>query len=521
MEMKLASPGLHQHVLNTLYQDKRTGWLCDAVLRVGELSYHCHVAIIASSSLLLHSALSDLQVENTNELVTIVLAGWTAEEAELFMKQTYNQLDLSPPEADQLVKVESILSFKENVDTKYEPYDENTEGFTGPGLDDYNSDLDLDNIQSLEAPSPGVSNKPKLSKFRNKKKKGSSASSKLTEDSGSGVCQYCNKYYKHLRPHHLDKHLDIIREKENINSIYPQDCPFCGKFLLNRRFKGRHKCFKMSKTTVDYRLTRTPAGRERLEKMINEEVEERVNECQIKEETEFICHLCGIHCPSKSSLSNHLQMNCGNVCDICKEVLANKTEVKEHMFLVHKKIKTSFHNSNTELNFTCTQCPKRYATIHTLNNHIKKTHNQEVSKVQCGDCGNLFSSGAALRKHASLHRPPELPCPICGKLFHNKTYLMRHANSVHAEAEDKKYKCEVCGKGFTNKHALEGHHNWHYNLKPFQCRWCERNYQNQSNCNAHERKSHKTEYQATLTKGNRRIQVEPGKEKYISSQIQM
>ena len=47
---------------------------------------------------------------------------------------------------------------------------------------------------------------------------------------------------------------------------------------------------------------------------------------------------------------------------------------------------------------------------------------------------------AALRKHTSLHRPPELPCPICGKLFHNQTYLMRHANSVHAEAEDKKYK---------------------------------------------------------------------------------
>ena len=60
--------------------------------------------------------------------------------------------------------------------------------------------------------------------------------------------------------------------------------------------------------------------------------------------------------------------------------------------------------------------------------------------MQCPDCGNLFSSGAALRKHASLHKPPELPCPICGKLFHNQTYLMRHAASVHGDAEDKKYK---------------------------------------------------------------------------------
>ena len=50
----------------------------------------------------------------------------------------------------------------------------------------------------------------------------------------------------------------------------------------------------------------------------------------------------------------------------------------------------------------------------------------------------------------------------------------------------------------------------------FAFRWCERNYQNQSNCNAHERKSHKLEYQATLTKGNRRIQVEGSKDKYIA-----
>merc|ERR1719410_738698 len=133
--------------------------------------------------------------------------------------------------------------------------------------------------------------------MRSKKKKKSSVSNNLTEESGSGVCQYCNKYYKHLRPHHLDKHLEIIREKEKIHSIYPQNCPFCGKFLLNRRFKGRHKCFKMSKTIVDYRKARNNEGKEKLEKQINEELEERVNEAGGKneKETEFICHLCGVH----------------------------------------------------------------------------------------------------------------------------------------------------------------------------------------------------------------------------------
>ena len=158
----------------------------------------------------------------------------------------------------------------------------------------------------------------------------------------SGVCEYCNKHYKYLRSHHLDKHVDIIREKENIQSIYPQSCPFCGKGLKNRRDKGRHQCFMNSKTKIDYRAAKTSEGKEALNEKISQETDNTSE--GIKQETEFICHLCGIHCPSRASLTNHLQMNCGNVCEICKEILSNKSEVKKHMFEVHKKIKTTFHN---------------------------------------------------------------------------------------------------------------------------------------------------------------------------------
>lgn len=38
------------------------------------------------------------------------MAGWTPEEVELYLKQSYNQIDLILPE--DLVKVESVLSFK-------------------------------------------------------------------------------------------------------------------------------------------------------------------------------------------------------------------------------------------------------------------------------------------------------------------------------------------------------------------------------------------------------------------------
>ena len=93
---------------------------------------------------------------------------------------------------------------------------------------------------------------------------------------------------------------------------------------------------------LEHKPAKTSNGKVKQEKNISE-FDEKVDGTLVKDETEFICHLCGIHCPSKSSLTNHLQMNCGNVCEICKEILGNKTEVKQHMFLVHKKIKTSFH----------------------------------------------------------------------------------------------------------------------------------------------------------------------------------
>ena len=81
---------------------------------------------------------------------------------------------------------------------------------------------------------------------------------------------------------------------------------------------------------LDFKQEKTTNGKVKIEKNINE-FDEKVDGILVKDETEFICHLCGIHCPSKSSLTNHLQMNCGNVCEICKEILGNKTEVNSKM----------------------------------------------------------------------------------------------------------------------------------------------------------------------------------------------
>ena len=408
---------------------------------------------------LIHSFINCFKVESISEKQVVIMAGWTHEEMELYLKKIYNQVDMMM--VQDMVKVESILSFKEvkpdvSQDSMNNDIVTTEEFLDNNGLDEYlgNQMDEEDDFSDYEY------QRKKTIKLKVKKSK-----RKKTKKSLSGTCEYCQKDFKHLRAHKFDMHLELLKEKENIQTLFPQECPFCDKLLKDRKAKLRHKCFKQSSKKVDYR--KGDLKQEEKEHLKNMKSEADV----LNDKEEFMCHLCGANCPSKSSLTNHLQMNCSNVCEICKEILPNKSEVKQHMFLVHKKVKTTFHNKDeSDLAHECSECHKRYASNATLNAHVKKVHQNEITKVQCPDCGNLFSSPAALRKHATLHKPPELPCPICGKLFHNQTYLLRHANSVHADAEDKKFKCDVCGKGFTNKNALEGHHNWHFNLKPFQCR---------------------------------------------------
>jgi len=400
----------------------------------------------------------------------------------------------------------SLFDMKEDVRlTKHKLEEEHNNDNYDYRNNDVNNEYDIDNEyddKTVNREQSDNYDELDYTNMRNKKD--------INKEAKSGICEFCSKEYKHLKDHMHDKHFEKVKDKYNRTSLYPQNCPFCGLSILNRKVKNRHPCFKKSKVNVDFRKVRH-VGSFPVE-LAKEDQKDVRTELSVNNSPEsgldFICHLCGINCPSKSSLTNHLHMKCGNVCEICKEIFANKTEVKLHMFNTHQKIKKMRDLMDTDLTHECAQCDKKYSTIHNLNTHIKHAHSAEIVKVQCPDCGRLFSTSGALKKHSSLHKPPELPCPICGKLFHNNQYLLRHAMSVHGDSSEKKFKCDLCEKGFDTKPAMDGHKNWHLNLKPYQCRWCEKTYQNQSNCNAHERKTHAEEYKSIIKNGNRRIQVD-------------
>ena len=81
------------------------------------------------------------------------------------------------------------------------------------------------------------------------------------------------------------------------------------------------------------------------------------------------------------------------------------------------------------------------------------------------------------------------PCPECNTLVRN---IDEHMRNIHTLDKDKAFVCKDCGKGFILRKCLDKHiMNVHLKLRPYNCRYgCEFAYNDSSNRNAHERKTH-------------------------------
>ncbi|XP_051939240.1 zinc finger protein 43 [Hippocampus zosterae] len=96
---------------------------------------------------------------------------------------------------------------------------------------------------------------------------------------------------------------------------------------------------------------------------------------------------------------------------------------------------------------------------------------EQLLKNQCGECGRVLSSSAALESHVSLHtghRP--FSCTLCGKSFPDSKGLKRHGR-VHGNGRI--HICQECGKGFVYGFGLTKHVQMvHGKIKPFVCQLC-------------------------------------------------
>jgi uncharacterized C2H2 Zn-finger protein len=114
--------------------------------------------------------------------------------------------------------------------------------------------------------------------------------------------------------------------------------------------------------------------------------------------------------------------------------------------------------------------------------------NMDPNTMECPECHKRFADKSNLAKHVRTHTGAKpFVCEQCGKSFRHSSTLKDHLNT---HEEIRPYAChfEGCGKRFSNMANLKRHERTHTNLKPFVCQFCQRPFNQSSNCKQHEKK---------------------------------
>lgn len=162
-------------------------------------------------------------------------------------------------------------------------------------------------------------------------------------------------------------------------------------------------------------------------------------------------------------------------------------------FLQHqrKNLPECKHNSE----HTCTICLRKYYSLKTLNQHVKKSHAPTVSKRflfpgiwTCDICTRTFETRNGIKKHIEekhlkIH---ETLCSHCG-ISINFYDLSKHMNLKHNK-DRKRDKCEICNKFFLD---LKAHNKRnHLNEGVFTCAICGLTFNNRLKLSVHHWRKH-------------------------------
>lgn len=89
--------------------------------------------------------------------------------------------------------------------------------------------------------------------------------------------------------------------------------------------------------------------------------------------------------------------------------------------------------------------------MRTLRDHIKQSHDKEIS---CDSCGKSFSNKRELIDHIETdHMSLKFSCNLCSAEFRSAEKLKNHKRITH----NKNHKCEKCNAAFGKPHLLVEH----------------------------------------------------------------
>ena len=227
---------------------------------------------------------------------------------------------------------------------------------------------------------------------------------------------------------------------------------------------------------------------------------------------ELICDTCGYRTPHNSVLKQHIRMvhqkikpySCGKchrsffsesrlkdhdivfhnnqmfICDICKKSYKIRRQLQVHIRSVHQGI--WIH---------CPQCNLKFAENHDLKRHKALRHESihEAVRYPCNQCNYSATQIGNLNQHkASKHDMIKHPCDQCDYSTPRIGDLKRHRAAKH---EEHRYPCDQCiyvTKTLANlkQHKASAHEGVRY-----LCDQCDYSATNSSNLNKHRNSKHK------------------------------
>lgn len=174
----------------------------------------------------------------------------------------------------------------------------------------------------------------------------------------------------------------------------------------------------------------------------------------------------------------------GIECQICGKVLMTQGGMLTH---------ARMHSEAPK--FRCEQCSKEFFQKVNLINHTK-THNIQNRSYSCSKCEKKFFEKSHLQRHQNFHNSErEFECTTCHKFYKTERCLKVH-KQVHNPVHMRPFRCAVegCNKAFLSSSKLKQHGNIHTNTRPFQCKYCSRDFTNYPNLLKHTIRRHKVDH---------------------------
>lgn len=223
-------------------------------------------------------------------------------------------------------------------------------------------------------------------------------------------------------------------------------------------------------------------------------------------------------------------------CNFCRNAYKHKQTVERHLSKEHypssqpsasfvkstASSQESFTVESQSKLFHCNICQNAYKHKQTIERHLAKEHNVEVTKSRamvkleaegnepstakrrrkeknliCDKCGQRFLFRESLRKHLMRHMEPtrklnkagktvreKIVCHCCTALVH-PSLMKRHIQVHHSDYRPFRCTEPGCKTTFFDITKFNDHKNIHLNVKPYICEFCSETFHYASNYRQH------------------------------------